>query len=163
MADCRERSCFCRDQPSTYHHVFEIIRYRKSRRKYLWSRLCALLGSFEPLPPVLRAVQSIRSYERGINMSDASLLLLVESQKKSGAIAALLNLVFPGAGYMYCGNWILGIVAFAIFCALFVATLGIGPLLFWPVVVVDGLLCAKRYNKKLIERVLIDQVNESKI
>ncbi len=36
-----------------------------------------------------------------------------ESKKKSGFVAALLNLFIPGAGYMYCGNIILGLFVLA--------------------------------------------------
>ena len=37
--------------------------------------------------------------------SDTRLMLEYELKKKSGIIAALLNLVIPGAGYAYCTNW----------------------------------------------------------
>ena len=56
-------------------------------------------------------------------MSDAELLLLVESRKKSGWLAAFLNVIVPGAGYAYCGNWVLGAVAFLIVPVLILVTL----------------------------------------
>ena len=59
-------------------------------------------------------------------MSDAALLLLVESRKKSGWLAALLNLFLPGAGYIYCGRWILGIFAFFFIVALVLVSFGLG-------------------------------------
>jgi magnesium-transporting ATPase (P-type) len=87
----------------------------------------------------------------------AELLLLVESKKKSGLIAALLNLFFPGFGYIYCGNWILGIVAFAFTVTMAVITLGVALIPMGLLLVIDGALCARRYNRKLIERVIGDQ------
>lgn len=90
-------------------------------------------------------------------MNDAKLMLLVESKKKSGWIAAILNLVLPGAGYAYCGRWILGIVVFAILFALSVAA--DTPMVaygFAVILAIDGFLAANRYNKKMIESVLAD-------
>jgi hypothetical protein len=87
-------------------------------------------------------------------MSEAELMLLVESRKKSGGIAALLNLFLPGAGYVYCNNWILGIVAFIFVVTVSVLTFGIAAVFLIGLLVIDGFLCAKRYNKKLIERVI---------
>jgi hypothetical protein len=90
-------------------------------------------------------------------MSDATILLKVEAKKKSGWLAAFLNLVFPGAGYMYCGRWILGIVAFVFVVGVGMATAGIGAAPFVLVLIVDGFLAAGRYNKKLIESVLAEE------
>lgn len=87
-------------------------------------------------------------------MSDAELLLLVESRKKSGGIAALLNLFLPGAGYIYCGRWILGIFAFFFVIALAVFSLGFAAIGLVFMLVIDGFLCAGRYNKNLITEVL---------
>ena len=91
-------------------------------------------------------------------MSDAELLLLVESRKKSGGIAALLNLFLPGAGYVYCGRWFLGIVAFFFVIGLFVLSLGYAALGLVLMLVIDGFLCAGRYNKQLIEKVIKERV-----
>lgn len=87
-------------------------------------------------------------------MSDAELLLLVESRKKSGGIAALLNLFFPGAGYVYCGNWLIGIVAFVFVVAAFILSFGLAVIPLVLLLIIDGFLCAKRYNKKLVTRIL---------
>jgi len=87
-------------------------------------------------------------------MTEAEMLLTVESRKKSGAVAALLNLVLPGAGYMYCGRWILGIVAFVFVVAMALVSFGTMAIPLWIVLIVDGLLCANRYNKKIIQDVL---------
>lgn len=89
-------------------------------------------------------------------MTEAELMLTVESMKKSGAIAAILNLVIPGAGYMYCGRWILGIIAFVFVVSMALMSFGVLVLPLWLVMIVDGLLCANRYNKKLIEQVLAE-------
>lgn len=87
-------------------------------------------------------------------MSEAELMLLVESRKKSGGVAALLNLFLPGAGYIYCNNWLLGIVAFFFVITVFVLSFGFAAAFLVLMLVCDGFLCAKRYNKKLIERVI---------
>jgi len=87
-------------------------------------------------------------------MSDAELLLLAESRKKSGAVAALLNLFLPGAGYAYCGRWMLGIIAFVFVVVMFVASLGFAAIGLVLLLVIDGFLCASRYNKKVIETII---------
>lgn len=90
-------------------------------------------------------------------MTDAELMLTVESRKKSGWLAALLNLVFPGGGYFYCGNWFLGFVAIGFLVMAFVV---FGPLgfvfagSFQMLFFVDGFLCAGRFNKKMIQDIL---------
>jgi hypothetical protein len=91
-------------------------------------------------------------------MTDAELLLLAESRKKSGWLAALLNLVLPGAGYVYCGRWLLALAAIGFIVMSFVV---FGPLgiiaaaSFELVFIVDGFLCAGRANKKMIEELLL--------
>lgn len=87
-------------------------------------------------------------------MSDAELLLLVESRKKSGGVAALLNLFLPGAGYMYCGRWALGIFAFFFVIALMVSSLGVAAIGLIFMLIIDGFLCAGRYNRDLITTIL---------
>lgn len=96
-------------------------------------------------------------FGQGNIMSDAALLLLVESRKKSGWLAALLNLFLPGAGYIYCGRWILGIFAFFFIVALVLVSFGLGAIPVALLLVIDGFLCAGRYNRKLIEQILKDQ------
>lgn len=89
-------------------------------------------------------------------MNDAKLMLLVESKKKSGWVAAALNLVCPGAGYAYCGRWMLGAIVFLIIIGLLVAS-GKEPEAAAPfaiILAIDGFLAAGRYNKKMIESVL---------
>src|ERR1700674_4576893 len=81
-------------------------------------------------------------------MSDAEFLLLEEAKKKSGAVTALLNLFLPGAGYAYCGRWILGVVA------MFVVSLGFAAIGIVFILIIDGFLCAGRYNKLLVERMI---------
>ena len=87
--------------------------------------------------------------------SDAATLLLVESKKKSGWIAALLNWVIPGAGYMYCGRVLLGVFVLFIAIIIAVSTAGIGLLILMPILIVDGFLAANRYNKKMMQEVLL--------
>ena len=81
--------------------------------------------------------------------------LELEAKKKSGWIAALLNLVLPGAGYMYCGRIILGIFVLLVGVFLIVGSFtipGVGAFYgsFVLIMIVDGFLCAGRYNKKAI-------------
>jgi hypothetical protein len=58
---------------------------------------------------------------------------------------------------MYCGNWFLGIFAFFFVIAVGIATMGVAavPLVF--LLLIDGFLCAGRYNRKLITRVLAQE------
>ena len=87
-------------------------------------------------------------------MSDAELLLMVESRKKSGVVAALMNMFIPGLGYLYCGRWILALVVFMVVVPLTIITIGLAWAIFVLPLFIDGFLCAGRYNRKLIERVL---------
>ena len=96
-------------------------------------------------------------------MSDATLLLQVEARKKSGWLAALLNLVIPGAGYTYCGRWFLGIIAFFFVIAMFVVSLGYAAVGLVFLLIVDGFLCAGRYNKNLILKVIAEEEAKGKI
>ena len=81
--------------------------------------------------------------------------LEIESKKKSVVLAAALNLVFPGIGYMYCKRPILG--AIVLIAAVAMAASGkmlpLVPVL-GMIACVDGLLAALRYNKKLINEAL---------
>jgi len=76
----------------------------------------------------------------------------LESKKKSGALAAGLNFLIPGAGYIYCGRVILGIGAFLL-AAMILLTYQYGAILVWVVVIIDGFLCAERYNKKVAKEI----------
>lgn len=87
--------------------------------------------------------------------SDTATLLLIESKKKAGWIAALLNWVIPGAGYMYCGRVVLGILVLFIAVGVAVATAGVGLLVMMPILIIDGFLAANRYNKKMMREILV--------
>jgi TM2 domain-containing membrane protein YozV len=105
-------------------------------------------------------VLSVRvKLQTGIYMSDTELLLLIESKKKSGGIAAILNLFLPGAGYMYCGRWILGIFVLFAVVAIAIATGGIFAIGIIIILVIDGFLCANRYNKVLIKNTIQERAN----
>jgi hypothetical protein len=86
--------------------------------------------------------------------------LQFDAEKKSGWLAAFLNLVCPGAGYAYCGRWILGAFVFLLFVALATGTLEQWlpvPITFLgllPIIFIDGFLVAGRYNKNLMTRIL---------
>lgn len=92
-------------------------------------------------------------------MSDAELLLLAESRKKSGWVAAFLNLLIPGTGYIYCGMWIIGV--FVLFLAIVIGavTLGTGLLILYPILFIDGFLGAGRANRKMIEKLIKDRAS----
>ena len=90
-------------------------------------------------------------------MSDMELMLLMESRKKSGWLAALLNLFVPGAGYMYCGRWIFGIIAMVFVITLIVMSFGLAAFVLPPILFIDGFLAAGRHNKRLIEAVIKDR------
>lgn len=88
---------------------------------------------------------------------DARLILLLESKKKKGWIAAVMNLFIPGAGYMYCGRWVLGVIALFIAIGIGIATAGVGLTPLAVVLIIDGFLSADRYNKKLMAELLAGQ------
>lgn len=95
-------------------------------------------------------------------MSDVELVLLVESRKKSGWIAALLNLFLPGLGYAYCGRWFLGIFAFVMVIALFIGSLGMAAVGLALILVIDGFLCAGRYNRELVQRIIKERYESNR-
>jgi len=76
----------------------------------------------------------------------------LEKKRKNALLAAGLNVVLPGVGYIYCGRVILGIGAF-FFAGLIFLIYPYGAILIWLVVIIDGFLCADRYNKKLEEEI----------
>lgn len=76
----------------------------------------------------------------------------LEKKKKNGMLAAGLNILLPGAGYMYCGRILLGIVVLP-FTLLMVFTVPMVAITMWIVLIIDGFVCAGRYNKKLDEKI----------
>lgn len=72
-------------------------------------------------------------------------------EPKSGLVAAGLNLIFPGAGHWYCDEIGLGVVAFVFTVALAALTSGVVAFGLLGLLVIDGLLCADRYNRRLLE------------
>ncbi len=76
--------------------------------------------------------------------------VVVIRNQKSGIFAALLNLLLPGLGYMYCGRVLLGILAFVLTVAVVAATLGVGALVMYPILFIDGFLAAGRANNNVI-------------
>jgi ABC-type multidrug transport system permease subunit len=94
-------------------------------------------------------------------MGSETLQLKVAARRKSGWLSALLNLFIPGAGYIYCGRWILGIVAFFFVVAMVVVSLGFAAFGIVFMLFIDGFLCANRYNKKMIEKLISEEDNKS--
>ena len=64
----------------------------------------------------------------------------LEKKRKSGALAAGLNLIIPGAGYIYCGRVILGIAAFILTVLLVLTLFPYGAIAIWIVLIIDGFL-----------------------
>ena len=73
-------------------------------------------------------------------------------KQKSGLVAAMLNLVIPGVGYMYCGRIFLGIIVFP-FVILLIILSPFTLLFMWLILIVDGFLAAERYNRKLAQKI----------
>jgi hypothetical protein len=87
-------------------------------------------------------------------MSDAELLLQVESRKKSGIVAALMNLFLFGCGYFYLRKWIYGIFMGGIALTLIIMDMDAAAIGFLIWMFIDGFLEANSYNKKVIEDAL---------
>ncbi|EIJ33551.1 hypothetical protein Thini_0926 [Thiothrix nivea DSM 5205] len=102
----------------------------------------------------IKDVNTPSTENKNEGFSDAKLLLLYESRKKSGIVAALLNLFLPGAGYIYSGQWITGVVTFFFVIALIIFSLGVLIIPVALALIADGFLSASRYNKKLIGNML---------
>ena len=103
--------------------------------------------------PQCGALQASKNNPNHVS-NDARLSLLAEFKKKSGWIAAFLNLLFAGAGYMYCGRVILGIFVFILTVIIASTTFGIGLLIIAPILFIDGFLAAGRYNKKMMAELI---------
>jgi len=109
-----------------------------------------------PTPPAVQGIPQVPQVaqaqsiiiQQTIAPSGPNVTLLYESQKKSGALAAFLNAILPGVGYMYCGMWIMGILVLLTGWFFIWITLGF----MWLIFVIDGFLAARRYNKKLAKR-----------
>ena len=69
---------------------------------------------------------------------------------KSGLLAAFLNLMIPGLGYMYCGRFFLGVFVFILTVVVVIGTVGIGALVLYPILIIDGFLCAGRANRRIV-------------
>jgi hypothetical protein len=125
--------------------------YTKSQLKSLWNQgRLTLSDEFRRdgntgWSPVSNIVSSLDA-----DTSDAA--MDYEVNKKSGAAAAFLNFILPGAGYMYCGMVVLGLFVMAISIGAAVVTLGFAMLIIYPVILIDGFLAADRHNRKLLEK-----------
>jgi hypothetical protein len=81
---------------------------------------------------------------------------MAEPKKKDYATAILLNLVIPGAGYLYMGRKVLGVLVMVIMLALYAGYLSTGTYAFgqmaWGlgfIAAIDGYLGVKKYNDGL--------------
>lgn len=93
-----------------------------------------------------RPVRAIRRKECTVSEIDK-----INAKRKSGALAAGLNLLLPGVGYMYCGRILLGIVVLP-FTALMLWSQPQFGLVMMAILVIDGFLAAGRYNKEIDEQ-----------
>jgi TM2 domain-containing membrane protein YozV len=75
--------------------------------------------------------------------------LMYESMKKSAGVACLLNLFIPGAGYMYAGMVVMGLLVFILWAVCIPLTFGIGSAIIWAIGLIDGFLAVGRSNRKL--------------
>lgn len=111
-------------------------------------------------PPALSNAGTHRSKTSSGSTDSAEKLLLFGAQKKSGWLAAFINLVFPGAGYAYCDRWGLGVFVFVLYMAIIVVGskgLGLGlitPVGLMPITFLDGFLVAAQYNKTLMDNII---------
>lgn len=97
-------------------------------------------------------IGSSKNKEKPVTLSNLDIEQLSE-KRKYGFMAAGLNLLLPGAGYIYCGRIFLGIIALPFFI-LFIVMSGpifYGPL--WAILIIDGFISATIYNKKLDKRI----------
>ncbi|MBC2714854.1 MAG: hypothetical protein HF978_06030 [Desulfobacteraceae bacterium] len=72
----------------------------------------------------------------------------LKGKSKSGSLAAGLNILLPGVGYLYCGRVILGIIVLPFVIGL-IYVQPYAAITIWIVLIIDGFLAAGRYNKKL--------------
>ncbi len=76
--------------------------------------------------------------------------VVVIGNRKSGLVAAFLNLLIPGLGYMYCGRILLGCFVLVLTVALVTATAGIAAVFLYPIFIIDGFLAAGRANRQMV-------------
>lgn len=81
-----------------------------------------------------------------------------EAEKRNGFAAAVLNLIIPGVGYAYCGNYLTGILSFIIWGVLMIMTLGFAHLFLAPLFVIDSFFWCNRHNRRLYKK-LIQEIN----
>ena len=104
-------------------------------------------------PPVTSPQQPVIVHVVNNNNSSANSrgpTAIVVGGGKSGLVAAILNLMIPGLGYMYCGRIFLGIFAFILTVVIVVGTVGVGALIMYPILIIDGFLCAGRANRRIV-------------
>ncbi len=70
----------------------------------------------------------------------------LKHKNKSGLLAAGLNILLPGLGYMYCGRIFLGIIVLPFVIGL-IYVQPFAAITIWIVLIIDGFLAAGRYNK----------------
>jgi ribosomal protein L32 len=76
----------------------------------------------------------------------------LKGKHKSGFLAAGLNILVPGLGYMYCGRVLLGIIVLP-FVVGMVFVMPALAITMWVVLIIDGFLAAGRYNKMLEQKI----------
>ena len=93
--------------------------------------------------------------------SESTKQLMYLSQQVSPTLAAILNFFFPGVGYWYAGYSVIfaiGVFVFVTLAAFF--TLGLAMVVITPALVIDGVMAARRFNKKLAQELLASEDGE---
>ena len=76
----------------------------------------------------------------------------MKGKTKNGLLAAGLNILLPGLGYIYCGRIFLGLIVLPFVIGM-VFVMPPAAILIWIVLVIDGFLAAGRYNKNLDKKI----------
>ena len=87
------------------------------------------------------------------NLEHTAAMLRYESEKKSPALAAIINFFFPGLGDAYAGRPIAGVSAFVVVLILGLLTWGIVYLLAAIVGIFTGIQAAQEYNRNLAQEI----------
>ncbi len=75
-----------------------------------------------------------------------------DSRKKSPGLSFVLALFIPGVSYWYCGRPLLSFLVWFMMLVIAIPTVGIGLLVMYPIILIDSVFCAQRYNRQLADR-----------
>jgi len=108
-----------------------------------------------------------REIQSAAPLSPAYAQMLYDSQKKSAWLAAVMNVVIAGSGFLYCGERFKALLVNLVFVAIGIMAseyewdvqttltyIEYAIVLMWPLVFIDGFIVARSYNQKLMMRIL---------